>query len=153
MCFSPIILQRKESEEKFTRHRVPLVETHRNEYLLTPNGQGQNLTSGHVTPRSSWVKIGKVAYHSIRHDELNTIRPGALLYLISVGRYRYKTCHMFDTKNRTFQFKFRFAKIYFFEQFFGVSVARETKPIRNCYRTNDFLTFIFDAPPYPTGHW
>ena len=112
--FLHLIFKRKELEQKFARHRVPLVETHRNMYVLTPKSQGQNLTSGHVTPRSSGVSIGKIAYHSIRIGELNTIRPRARLYFISVRSYWQKTCHMFGTKNRTFQVKFRFARIYFF---------------------------------------
>ena len=62
--------------------------------------------------------MGKIAYHSIRLDELNRIRTRARLYLISVRSYRRKTCHISGTKNKTFLAKFRFARIsFFFKQF------------------------------------
>ena len=86
-------------------------------YVLTPKGQYQNVTSGHVTLSSSWVQIAEIANHSIRLDELNTIRPRARLYLFSLRSYRHKISHMSVTKNSIFQVKFRFARIYFFEQF------------------------------------
>ena len=128
--------KRKELQQKFVRHPVPFVEAHQNIYVLTPKGKGQNLTSDHVTPRSSWVKIGKIAYHSIRLEEANTIRPRASLYLISVISYRHKTCHMSGTENRNFQVKFRFARIYFLNNF-GVSMTKKTQSIKNYYwKTN-----------------
>ena len=74
-------------ERKFERNRVPLVETHRKMYVLTRKGQGQYLTSGHVTSRSGGVKTDKKACHSIRLDELNTMRPRAHLNLFSVRSY------------------------------------------------------------------
>ena len=52
-------------EQKFGRHRVPFVGTNINMYLLAPKGQGQKLTSGHVTSRSNWVKMGKHAHRRI----------------------------------------------------------------------------------------
>ena len=85
MFFSPIILERCELERNDERHRAPLVKTLQNLYDdLTPKGQGQNLTSGQVGSRSSWVKTGKKAYHSKRIDELITMRPRSSLYLCSV---------------------------------------------------------------------
>ena len=60
-------------------------------YFLTLKGQGQKLTSVHMTSGSSWVKIDKHAYHSTRLDELNTLSPRARLYLFSVKSYWQKT--------------------------------------------------------------
>ena len=62
-----------------------------NIYDLTPKAQSQNLTSGHVTSRSSWVNRGKYAYHSMRLDEFNTMRPCARVYLFSVRSYGKKS--------------------------------------------------------------
>ena len=112
--FSPIVFERGKLEQKFEGHRVSLFETHWNMYVLTSKGQDRSLTSGHVTCQlSNWVKIVKLAYHSIRIDELNTIRSRTRVYLFSVRSYRHKTCHMSGTKNKNFQVKFRFARISF----------------------------------------
>ena len=43
-------------EQNGKHHRVPLVETIQKIYGLTPKGQGQDLTSGHVTSK---VKLGQ----------------------------------------------------------------------------------------------
>ena len=85
--FFAVTFERKELEQKFKHRRVSPVEANRNMYDFTSNGVFQNLTSGHVTSRSSKVKIGKNAYHSTRLDELNTMRPHARLYQFSVRSY------------------------------------------------------------------
>ena len=42
-------LERSKLEQKIERHHISLVETILNMYALTPKGQGQSLTLGHVT--------------------------------------------------------------------------------------------------------
>ena len=59
-------------------------------WCLTLKSQCQNFTSDHITSRSSWVKTGKNAYHSMRLDNLNRTIPRARRYLISVKSYCQK---------------------------------------------------------------
>ena len=89
--FSPKTLERSKLEQNGERHRVPLVKTLQNMYVLPPKGQGQMLTSGHVTLRSTLAKVGQNAYHSMRLDKTNTMRPRARLYLFSMRSFWQKT--------------------------------------------------------------
>ena len=50
--FSQITFELREPVTKFWQHRVPLVKTRRNIYILTLKGQFQNLTSGQGHVRS-----------------------------------------------------------------------------------------------------
>ena len=61
--FSPITFEPSRIEIKYERHRVPLVQTNRNIYILTSKGQGQNLSSG------QGHGVTQVAYQSMRIDE------------------------------------------------------------------------------------
>ena len=74
MLFFANNFKRSELEQKFERHCVLLVETHRNMYCLTPKNQSRNLTSGHETLGSSWVKqIKRISLDASRraeHDEI-----------------------------------------------------------------------------------
>ena len=57
MLFFHEYLMNEERDQQFIkRHRVPLVKAHQNMYVLTPKGQGQYLTSGHVTSK---VNLGQ----------------------------------------------------------------------------------------------
>ena len=73
----------------FWYHRVFLVKTHRNIYMMTLKGQSKNqLTSGqgHVV-----TQVGHIAYDSMHIDEINIMRPLPRLHLIRIKGYWQKT--------------------------------------------------------------
>ena len=58
--------------------------------LLAPRGQGQNLTLGQGR---EVIQKGHVAYHLMRLDERNAMRPTAYLYISSIESYWQKAIH------------------------------------------------------------
>ena len=75
-------------EQWFWHHRVCLVKTHRNMYIMILKGQGQNLTSGrgHVV-----TQVCHFAYVSMRLDKRNTMMAPSRLYLFWIKSYSQKT--------------------------------------------------------------
>ena len=69
-------------------HCVPLVEKYRMIPKLTLQIQGQSLT---LCQRSGQVKVGHVAYHSIRSDDKNILVPFSFVYHTWFKSYRQKT--------------------------------------------------------------
>ena len=74
-----------------TYHRVCLFETNRNIYTVTSKGllhlltlgQGQNVT-----------KLGHVAYHLMRLDKGNILKPTPGLYPIPIKSYKQKRTYI-----------------------------------------------------------
>ena len=67
---------------------VSLVKTIRVIPILTPKGQFENLTRG-----QGQVKLGHIAYHTIRSDETNTLMQLSLACVIRFKSYKPK--HVF----------------------------------------------------------
>ena len=89
--FSWITFELKMIENLFWLHRVPLVKTNRNVYMMTLKGQGQNLTFCQGQVRSRSTQLCHIAYHLIRVDKLYTLVPVSCICLKYIRRYCTKT--------------------------------------------------------------
>ena len=92
LFFSTVTIERSELEQKFERYRVFLVDTHRNRFVCSDIEKSRSkFDLRSLDFQASQVKLGKSVNHSMRFDEINTMRPGARLCVHSVRSHWQNT--------------------------------------------------------------